>query len=200
MSGNNMPQPAAFDDSHLLVAVLPAGLQAKFGKFLSDVGYINNDGSAADPPGSGGGGQTSANCTVIYESGVEASVVSMINAIRGESGLPPLGSTSALTVAARGHSEDMATHDFVSHTGSDGSLWYGRIANQGYAYSYALENIYVGNPAFGGTAAGAVDWWMNSQIHRENILSQAVTAIGVGYAYCDTSTYGGYYTAVFAKP
>ena len=86
------------------------------------------------------------------------------------------------------------------HAGSDGSTWYSRIQAQDYTYAYATENIYVGNPAFGGTPEGAFDWWMNSPVHRDNILSAKVTEIGIGYAYSESSTYGGYYTLNFARP
>jgi uncharacterized protein YkwD len=94
----------------------------------------------------------------------------------------------------------MACQDFVDHTGSDGSNWKDRIKAAGYSPGYATENIYVGDPTFGGDAQGAFNWWMNSQIHRDNILSTKVTQIGIGYAYNANSTYKGHYTLDFAKP
>ena len=94
----------------------------------------------------------------------------------------------------------MACNGFVDHNGSDGSTWYQRVAAQGYENSAsARENIYVGDPAFGGTPQGAFDWWMNSQVHRDNILNPNVTEIGIGYVYLSGSPYGGYYTLVVAK-
>ena len=78
--------------------------------------------------------------------------------------------------------------------------WYERIGAQGYAYSKAFENVYVGNPAYGGTPQTAMNWWMNSTVHRDNILNPDVTQIGIAYAYTDTSDYGGYYTVDFATP
>ncbi len=94
----------------------------------------------------------------------------------------------------------MACNDFIDHAGSDGSTWFDRVSAQGYTYAYASENIYVGDPAFGGTPQGAFEWWMNSQVHRDNILYPDVSEIGVGYVFRPGSTYGGYYTLVFAKP
>jgi uncharacterized protein YkwD len=102
--------------------------------------------------------------------------------------------------AAQGHSLDMACNNFASHTGSDNSSWYDRVGAQGYAYSYASENIYYGDPAYTGGAAGAVDWWMHSTVHKDNILDPKVSQIGIGYAYDSKSDYGGYYTLDFASP
>jgi uncharacterized protein YkwD len=94
----------------------------------------------------------------------------------------------------------MACNNFVDHSGSNGSSWYDRINAQGYVFTSATENIYVGNPQFGGTTQGAFEWWMNSQIHRDNILAGKMTDIGVGYVFNADSEYGGYYTVNFARP
>ncbi len=139
-------------------------------------------------------------CAVDLDPEFESQVLTLINNARVAQGLSALQSQSQLTAAARAHSTDMACNDFVEHNGTDGSSWFDRIAAQGYSYSSASENIYVGNPAFGGTPAGAFEWWMNSEIHRNNILNPGVTQIGVGYVYRSGSTYGGYYTLVFASP
>ena len=95
----------------------------------------------------------------------------------------------------------MACINIVSPVGSDGSSCYDRGARQGYTNNYsARENIYVGNPVFGGTPQGAFDWWMDSTTHRDNILHIEVTEAGVAYVFNPSSEYGGYYTTVFAKP
>jgi uncharacterized protein YkwD len=94
----------------------------------------------------------------------------------------------------------MACKGFVDHKGSDGSTWYQRAEAQGYGNpASARENIYVGDPAFGGTPQGTLNWWMNSQIHRDNLLDPNATDIGLGYVYLSSSPYGGYYTAVLAR-
>jgi uncharacterized protein YkwD len=139
-------------------------------------------------------------CAVDLDPGFESQVLTLINNARAAQGLGALQSQGQLTAAARAHSTDMACSDFVGHNGTDGSTWFERITAQGYSYSYATENIYVGNPAFGGTPAGAFEWWMNSEVHRNNILDPNVTQIGVGYVFLSASTYGGYYTLVFASP
>ncbi len=145
-------------------------------------------------------GRESGTCQAQRNSDYESQVLTLINNVRTSQGLQALDLQPQLSAAALDHSMDMACNDFVDHTGSDGSSWTNRISAQGLAYSYASENIYVGNPQFGGTPQGAFDWWMNSQVHRDNILSDRVTEIGVGYVYNENSTYGGYYTVNFAAP
>ena len=141
------------------------------------------------------------NCGAAPNADFESQILSLINAGRAEQGLAPLVISSALSSAAREHSQDMACQDFVDHNGSNGSTWYDRVARQGYANANsARENIYVGNPAFGGTPDGAYAWWMNSPVHRDNILNPSVSEIGIGYMYNQDSEYGGYYTVVFARP
>lgn len=159
----------------------------------------NPPGVPKPTPGPGGASQP-AGCTVEQNADYEAQILTLINQARAEKSLPALTLRDPLTAAARNHSRDMACNDFIDHTGSDGSTWFTRIQAQKYAYSYASENIYVGDPDFGGDAQGAFDWWMNSQVHRDNILSPKVTSIGIGYAYYSGSTYKGYYTVDFARP
>ncbi len=131
----------------------------------------------------------------------KSEVIALVNDARAAQGLKPLSPQAQLSAAAAVHSQDMACNDFVDHVGSDGEKWYGRVAAQGYANSAsARENIYVGNPAFGGDPQGAFDWWMNSKVHRENILNPNISEIGVAYFYNSESTYGGYYTMVLARP
>lgn len=146
-------------------------------------------------------GSTSADsCAYEQKTEVEAAVLGLINTARQQEGLKALALNSQLSKAALQHSADMACQDFVGHNGSDGSTWYMRITQHGLAYTRASENIYVGNPAFGGNAQGAFDWWMNSQVHRDNILDATFTKIGIGYVFSPSSSYGGYYTLVFSRP
>jgi uncharacterized protein YkwD len=140
------------------------------------------------------------NCNPERNTSFENQVLTLINQARASNGLASLNADQKLAQSALVHSTDMACTDFVDHSGSNGSSWYDRITAQGYVYSSATENIYVGNPQFGGTPQGAYEWWMNSQIHRDNILDPKMTDIGVGYIFNTDSEYGGYYTVNFARP
>lgn len=154
----------------------------------------------ATPSSTNASNTSTAACAVERNAGYEAQILSSINNARAAKSLPALKLQSQLSAAAFAHSSDMACKNFVDHTGSDGSLWYQRVKAAGYAYSYASENIYSGDPTFGGDANGAFTWWMNSQVHRDNILSTKISEIGIAYAYYSKATYKGYYTLVFARP
>jgi uncharacterized protein YkwD len=150
---------------------------------------------------SSSGSSAQATCAAQHDPSVDEQVLALINQARLNHGLNPLESQAQLASAALEHSMDMACNNIVSHVGSDGSLWYNRVAAQGYAnYNSSRENIYVGNPAFGGTAQGAFEWWWNSKIHHDNMLYPDVSQIGIAYVYNPNSDYGGYYTTVFARP
>lgn len=127
-------------------------------------------------------------------------VVELTNTERSKAGLSPLKFNPVLGAAAQKHSVDMALNDFFGHTGSTGSQLGDRISSEGYKWSYCAENVYAG----GSTPEDAVQGWMNSTGHRDNILSPNATEIGVGYYFLADDTgqinYNHYWTQVFAAP
>ncbi len=163
-------------------------------RFLDQNDEPQPDPSNLPPPSSPSG------CSPKIDRSYESQVVTLINRARNQNGLSSLTVSSELSASALAHSTDMACNDFVGHAGSDGSHWTDRMAVQGYSYTNATENIYVGFPDFGGKPDGAFEWWMNSQVHRNNILDPNVSEIGVGYIFTENSSYGGYYTINFAQP
>ncbi len=136
-----------------------------------------------------------ASCSYSSSSSYQTELVNLINSARTEAGLPALTVNAALTAAAQGHSVDMACHGLISHSGSDGSSPSQRVAAAGYAASRSSEIIYGS-----GYPQTAFEWWMNDQIHRDEILNPSVVELGVGYAYIQGTSAGGYYTVVFASP
>jgi uncharacterized protein YkwD len=139
-------------------------------------------------------------CAYENDDSVEAALLRMINAVRRERKLAELQAAERLNAAARAHSQDMACVNFVEHYGSDGSTWGTRIKAQGVKFRSAYENIFAGNPQFGVTAEYVFNWWMNSQVHRDNILNPKARQIGIGYIYYSGSEYKGYYTLNFVEP
>lgn len=150
---------------------------------------------SAPPPGA-------ANpCGASHLSANESDILSRINATRAAAGLGPVSVQPQLAAAAEQHSLDMACHDFISHTGTDGTSWKNRVASQGYAnYNSAREIIYAGDEAFGGGSAGAFDWWMNSQVHHDIILYPDVSEAGIAVVTNPASPNYAHYTVVFARP
>jgi uncharacterized protein YkwD len=136
-----------------------------------------------------------ADCNVSENSAYATQVGVLINSERQKNGLPELTVNALLTNAAQKQAADMACNSMLSHSGSDGSYVTTRIAKAGYTASYTEEIIYAG-----GGPQTAFDWWMNDKLHRDAILSNESTEMGVGYAYLSSSTYGGYFTVDFASP
>ena len=136
-----------------------------------------------------------ASCDYSTSSSYQNEIANLINNARAQAGLAPLNVNAQLTAAALGHSIDMACHGLISHTGSDGSSPYERIVAAGYSPSLSSEIIYGS-----GYPQTAFDWWMNDQVHRDEILNPYVIDMGVGYAYVAGTSAGGYYTVDFASP
>ncbi|MFF7653236.1 CAP domain-containing protein [Streptomyces sp. NPDC007983] len=111
-------------------------------------------------------------------SSAQDQVVDLVNSERAKVGCSPLKVNAKLTKAAQAHSEDMAEHSDMSHTGSDGSSPGDRIERAGYSWSTYGENV-----AYGYSSAKSVmEGWMNSSGHKANILNCDFKEIGVGLA------------------
>jgi len=136
-----------------------------------------------------------ASCDYSTSSSYQNEIAALINSARAQNGLPALAINPQVTAAAQAHSIDMACHGLISHSGSDGSTVHQRVVAAGYNPSRSSEIIYGS-----GFPQTAFDWWMNDQIHRNEILNPNVTEMGVGYAYVATTALGGYYTVDFASP
>ena len=107
---------------------------------------------------------------------------------------PALAMNGNLRTAARGHSEDMATQNYFSHTSLDGRTFSQRISNAGYTGAYPWgENIAAGQP----NPTVVVDGWMGSTGHCQNIMNGGYRVIGVGYAFRAGSPFGSYWTQTF---
>ncbi|MEW2133917.1 CAP domain-containing protein [Streptomyces sp. NPDC005435] len=111
-------------------------------------------------------------------SGAVAQIVQLVNAERAKVGCSPLTVNAELNKAAQAHSDDMAAHQNMSHTGSDGSDPGTRITAAGYQWSAYGENVAYGYA----TPAEVMAGWMASPGHRENILNCSYKEIGVGLA------------------
>ncbi|HSD82785.1 MAG TPA: CAP domain-containing protein [Anaerolineae bacterium] len=119
-----------------------------------------------------------------------AQILGRINALRQQNGLLPLDLSSILTASAQRHSDDMARTGNVDHTGSDGSSIESRIRDSGYGHwrDFGIwgENIYGGQMA---DVDAAWNFWINSQVHRANILKPRYREIGIGVGRSDNGTY-----------
>jgi uncharacterized protein YkwD len=124
----------------------------------------------------------------------EQKILDLTNAAREKEKLPALKLNQVLLKVARAHSANMARQGKMDHV-LDGKKPHERVKDAGYDYSYMGENIAwtTGDPP-----AVVFKGWMNSEHHRENILGEHYTEIGIGIARTDKGEV--YYTQVFGKP
>ncbi|KAF4318203.1 hypothetical protein BBO99_00007361 [Phytophthora kernoviae] len=121
-------------------------------------------------------------------------MLARVNKERAAKKLPALCMNSKLMAASTRQSNDMATNNFLSHTGSDGSTMTSRVTATGYKWNALAENVAAGQK----DVDSVVNAWMNSSGHRANILGD-YTMFGTAYAYNDGSTYKHYWTQNFGK-
>ncbi|MEV3970277.1 CAP domain-containing protein [Streptomyces sp. NPDC050698] len=103
-------------------------------------------------------------------------VIDEINRRRAAAGCVPVRPQAGLTRAAQRHSDDMARHAHLSHTGSDGSSPAGRARAAGYRPGHSAEIIAAGPTS----PSAVVAVWMNSGSHRAILLTCRYTRAGVG--------------------
>ncbi|MCU0492553.1 MAG: CAP domain-containing protein [Chloroflexaceae bacterium] len=125
---------------------------------------------------------------------LEQQVLALVNQERAKvANCPALVSNTSLMQAARGHSSDMATNNYFSHTGLNGSTPSSRARAAGYTSGGVGENIAAGYSS----PASVMEGWMESDGHRANILNCSYRTIGVGYATNSGSRYRTYWTQKF---
>lgn len=110
---------------------------------------------------------------------VETFVHKRINAIRKQNGAGALKRNGRLDAVARAYSRQMAEGNFFSHTSPDGTSVADRVRRAGVLYMVVGENL----AKIGGSnrpAQIAVEGWMKSPGHRENILRKVFSESGVG--------------------
>lgn len=108
--------------------------------------------------------------------GMEQQVFELTNVFRHQYGAGSLRwDDSAAKVAAK-HSQDMYENDYFSHYSLNGNGLKERLRELNVQYFSAGENIaaqYTDGPA-------AVEGWLNSEGHREALLNDSYTHLGVG--------------------
>ncbi|MDQ6786691.1 MAG: CAP domain-containing protein [Acidobacteriota bacterium] len=128
---------------------------------------------------------------------LEHRVFALVNERRAEAGLPALVWNNDAAKMARMHSENMANFKFFSHIGLDGKKVSDRAGTIGLKnWRQIGENIAL-NRGFKSPLESAVQSWMNSAGHRENILKTDWQNSGVGVAVAADGTY--YFTQVFLE-
>ena len=102
-------------------------------------------------------------------------VIRLTNEKRATAGVGPLTTNATLSAAAQAKGADMLNKDYWAHISPDGTQpWY-FFTSFGYKYRYAGENLArdFSDPG------SAVEAWMASPSHKENLLSGKYKEIGV---------------------
>ena len=162
---------------------------------------------AASTPAGGtatGGTTTASTCNL---PDFRANLLARINQVRaagancGSDGVfgaaPPLAWNDLLTVAADGHSKDMAAKNYFSHTSADGRTLGDRVSAAGYAWTMLGENIAAGYA----TTNAVMDGWIASPGHCANLMNASFAEVGVA---CVPGTagdaYSTYWTMDLGRP
>jgi len=131
----------------------------------------------------------------VAPTGDEQRAFDLINAQRQKRGESPLVWDGELTRMAREHSENMAGRNFFDHTDPQGRNMTMRARDGGVTgWSAIAENIAY-NSGYDDPAAFAVERWLISTKHRENILRDEFTHSGIGVARAADGRV--YFTQVF---
>jgi uncharacterized protein YkwD len=110
---------------------------------------------------------------------------------------PPLTlGPPTLEQAALEHSQDMANHSYMDHTGRDGTSPGDRVSRAGYKWKTIGENLASGIL----TPEEVVKGWVGSPHHCENLMTAQFTQMVVAYAANSTSSGGIYWTQLFGTP
>jgi hypothetical protein len=103
-------------------------------------------------------------------------VIRLTNAQRSANGLNALTENSSLDSAAIAKGNDMIAKGYWAHFAPDGTSPWTFFTSFGYKYQYAGENL----ARDFSDAGSAVNAWMNSPTHKENILNPHYKEIGIG--------------------
>lgn len=102
-------------------------------------------------------------------------IITYTNDQRAKIGIDKLSENQTLNEAATLKLADMFENNYWEHVAPSGVQAWDFIKKTGYTYQYAGENLAKGYH----DSASTVGAWMDSQTHKENILSSKYTEIGV---------------------
>jgi uncharacterized protein YkwD len=105
-------------------------------------------------------------------------LIDLANDDRADEGLATLEPNEALQVAAQMKADHMAELGYFAHDAPDGTTPWEWFQAAGYEYELAGENLAVNFS----DSDDVEQAWMNSPKHRENILEQGFTEIGIATA------------------
>lgn len=122
----------------------------------------------------------------------EKKLLELTNQERARAKLPPLKPNLILFKVARAHSANMVKKGDMNHV-LDGKNPAQRVLAAGYDYRSVAENIGFGEKD--APLPKIMKGWMESKLHRENLLNRKYREVGLGIARDKNGD--AYYTQVF---
>lgn len=122
----------------------------------------------------------------------EKLLLDLINQERAKSNIAPLQADAELMKVARIKAKDMADNNYFSHYSPTYGSPFDMMRQFGITFKSAAENI-AGNS----TVQGAVNAWMKSEGHRQNIMNSSYTHTGIGIA--ESNKYGYLFVQMFIR-
>ncbi len=119
-------------------------------------------------------------------------IIAQTNDQRGKNGLSPLSKNGQLTVAAQLKGNDMLAKGYWAHVSPDGKQPWVWIAQAGYSYNRAGENLAKDFR----DSISVTNAWMASPGHRANILNPNYKEIGVAVV---SGPFNGYDTVIVVQ-
>ena len=126
---------------------------------------------------------------------LDSQILERLNATRAAHGLRPLAVSDGLENAAVAHSRDLIQAGVFQHDSPDGTPFVQRLKHfyspSGYASWMAGENILYNTSDI--DADTAIQAWLDSPPHRENMLNPDWREVGIGSVHASTAggTFGG---------
>lgn len=120
----------------------------------------------------------------------EQETLDLINEYREQNGITKLKPIANLQKVAKLKAEDLVNNNYFAHNSPKLGTPFELMESQGVEYKIAGENL-AGNI----TANKAVEAWINSKTHRENILEEKFEYTGI--CVIDSEVYGKVFVQVF---
>jgi len=134
---------------------------------------------------------------VINTGTVEQTAFELLNQKRVENGLKPVAWSDQLATIARTHSRNMAELKFFGHCGLDHKMVSDRADDIGLKKWRAIGENIAYTRGYKDPIERAVELWLESPGHRQNLLSDEWRESAVGVTVAEDGSY--YFTQVFLK-
>lgn len=143
------------------------------------VGLVRNDLIEIETPN-----QNNQNSNLETLPNTPETILNLINTERKKQGLPELIIDDLLNNTAKTKAKDMVNNNYFSHESPTYGSPFKMMQDAGITYKTAGENI-AGNQS----VKSAIESWLSSETHKQNLLSNAYNYIGIGIEKSDTYGY-----------